>query len=56
MIDHEYTEEIVCPHCGEEFIDSWEFADIGEHTCYECGGKFSHERDVTVTYSTQKTQ
>lgn len=55
-IDHEYTDEITCPHCGEEFGDSWECADSGEHECHECGGKFTHERDVTVTYCTQKVE
>ena len=23
-INHEYTEEITCPYCGEELSDSWE--------------------------------
>jgi hypothetical protein len=53
-IDHEFTDEIICPHCGYELGDSWECCDSGEHECCECNGKFTHERDVTVTYSTEK--
>ena len=53
-IDHEFTDEITCPHCGEELIDSWEYGDSGEHKCYECGGKFTHERNITITYCTAK--
>jgi hypothetical protein len=25
-IDHEFTEDIVCPHCGHVHGDSWEWA------------------------------
>lgn len=24
-IDHEYTDEVVCPFCGYEESDSWEY-------------------------------
>ena len=54
-INHEYTNEIVCPHCGAEWSDSWECAnDYGEEECDECEKKFSYNRDVEVTYSTSK--
>jgi hypothetical protein len=52
-IDHEGTTEIVCPHCGHEFGDSWEASDSGEDVCH-CGGKFEYERDVIVEYTTKK--
>jgi hypothetical protein len=55
-IDNEFTDEITCPHCGEELRDSWECQDSGEHECCKCTGKFTHERDVTVTYSTEKVE
>ena len=51
--DHEYTDEIVCPHCGFEYSDSWESSD-GEKECYECGEKFHMVRNVEVTYVTYK--
>ncbi len=40
-IYHEYTDEIICPHCGEEMMDSWEYSEDGEDECWECGKKFS---------------
>jgi formylmethanofuran dehydrogenase subunit E len=55
-IDHEYTEEITCPHCGEIFTDSWEYSDSGTHTCYECKGKFAHERNISIDYTTSKVE
>lgn len=56
-IEHEYTKEIVCPHCGEEYSDSWEYGqDSEELECYECSGKFHYEREVEVTYTTVKCE
>lgn len=58
-IDHDYTEEIVCPYCGYEFGDSWEYADYteikvecGDHI--NCGEEFIVYPDITVTYTTRK--
>ncbi|HID0796030.1 TPA: hypothetical protein ACXDAB_003467 [Clostridium botulinum] len=55
-IDHEYTNEIVCPFCGYEFTDSWEYGeeDLGLIECNECGKSFYTNREVSVTYSTCK--
>jgi protein-arginine kinase activator protein McsA len=56
-IDHEYTKEIVCPHCGYEYGDSWEYGDgedIGELECDNCYKPFYAERIITIDYSTQK--
>lgn len=55
-IDHEFTDEIVCPHCGKEMMDSWEWSEYGEEDCGDCGKRFSYERIVTVDYSTQKIE
>ena len=53
MIEHEYTKDIVCPYCGEEVGDSWEFQDeCGELECYECNKKFHWNRIITVEYCT----
>lgn len=57
-IDHEYTDEIVCPWCGYKFEDSWEFScddeDLGLIDCYECDKQFYASRNIRVTYSTEK--
>ena len=58
-IDHEFTDEITCPHCGDEWIDSYDFEhsmkeDLGEYTCDECGKTFVITRNIEITYSTQK--
>lgn len=55
MIDCKYTNEIVCPFCGNEFMDSWEIGegeDIGELECDECNKKFFASRHITTTYVT----
>jgi len=56
MIDHEYTPEIVCPYCGHEQSDSWEFSDDGTHECSMCDNEFNYERIVTIQYSTSKKE
>ncbi|MND76073.1 hypothetical protein D3C80_677100 [compost metagenome] len=54
-IDHEYTHEIICPHCGIEHGDSWEInEDYGDMECMDCGEAFYFSRNVEVTYSTKK--
>jgi hypothetical protein len=54
-IDHRYTHEIVCPHCGHKHRDSWEYGE-GEHDCALCERPFDLTRDVSVTYSTEKIE
>jgi hypothetical protein len=44
------TDEVVCPYCGAEVMDSWELPDCDDIECWECGKKFHYEREVTVTY------
>lgn len=55
-IDHEYTDEIVCPWCGHEHGDSWEWVDYDTTECDECEKKFTHIRHVEVTYTTEKEE
>ncbi len=56
-IDHECTDEVVCPWCGYEHQDSWELsADDAEWECDECGKPFNYSRYVSVTYSTSKVE
>jgi len=52
--DTGYTQEIVCPWCGQEQSDSWEASDSEEHECDNCGNRYKHERNVQVDYSTEK--
>lgn len=53
-IDHTNTSEVICPYCGDEFEDAWEWSsNSGEHEC-DCGNTFEYEREVEVTYSTNK--
>lgn len=54
--EHQYTDEIVCPYCGYEFRDSWEYdgadGEDNETECGECGKEFTYERSLTVQYLT----
>jgi len=51
----DYTNEVVCPHCGYTFSDSWEMSE-GEYNCHDCERKFELTRNVEVTYSTEKVE
>ena len=54
-IDNEYTDEIVCPYCGREESDSWEYSDDdGQAACGYCGAEFLYERHTSVHYSTER--
>lgn len=54
-IDHEYTDEIVCPWCGYKYSDSWELTqNDGEEECRECRKSFSYYRDIKTTYNTER--
>lgn len=56
-IDHFCTENIICPYCGYEFKDSWDFSSdsaILECDNEKCKKKFSYGRDIVVEYTTSK--
>lgn len=54
-IDHEYTDEIVCPYCGHESEDSWEASeDSDDEECDECGKHFAYDSETTRTYTSRK--
>lgn len=62
-IDHTATPEIVCPHCGYEYSDSWEYLRLMRddwgysclvRKCVSCGKEFEFEREIIVTYTTWK--
>jgi predicted Zn-ribbon and HTH transcriptional regulator len=52
----EGTDNAVCPQCGYEDKQSWEYNLNGESTeseCPECSAEFTVWRHVYVTYSTE---
>jgi len=55
-IDCEYTDSIVCPHCGRKEMDSGERRpEWGQDTCDGCGKSFTWSRNIEITYSTEKS-
>ena len=58
--DHEYTRNIVCPHCGYEDMDSWEVMsgeeDLGIIECGRCEKSFLASRIITIEYCTEKIE
>lgn len=55
MIDHEFTEDVVCPYCGGKVSEPQELDDEGEFEC-GCGNTFDYCRNVRITYSTSKAE
>lgn len=55
QFDTSWTKEAVCPHCGHEQSDSWEYSDSGVYNCGSCDKKFHLTRNTKVTYTTEKT-
>jgi transcription elongation factor Elf1 len=57
-IKHRYTRNMVCPYCGHENMNSWDYMsgeeDLGEVECGECGKDYEAQRIVTVEYKTEK--
>lgn len=53
-IDHTYTDEVVCPHCGYEFGSSHELGEDGEVDCEKCGKSFLFCQNIEITYTTWK--
>lgn len=54
-INHKYTDEIVCPWCGYEERDSWDYPNSDDDIkCPECGKVFSMERQTEVLYNTER--
>jgi len=58
--EHEYTDNAVCPYCGNVDKDSWEI-DTGpgfdgdtQTDCGHCGRTYHVTRNVSVSYSTRK--
>jgi len=49
------TDDVVCPHCLHEHVDSWEFDENEDDTqCHSCNESFSMCRNIRITYSSWK--
>jgi len=48
--------ELVCPYCGYEHQDSWEFGEDGEVECCneKCERTFSFHTNTVTTYTSKK--
>ena len=57
-VDTAGTAEIVCPWCGAEDRDSWEYREdsADDEYCDECGNTFKWERHTQVTYTSERVQ
>lgn len=57
-IEHENTQNIVCPYCGYEDPDSWEFKgeiDVyEEYECENCENTFEVMMEFQVAYTSRK--
>jgi hypothetical protein len=53
-IDHEVTDEIVCPYCGYVFSDSWEHNSSELMECRECSKYFGLSVSHSTAYTTSK--
>lgn len=53
-IDCDHTQFIVCPYCGHEDQNSWEYHDSGNVYCGSCGDEFFMEREIVVYYISKK--
>lgn len=58
ILEHQNTIHMICPYCGYEDLNSWEFTHIDDTvTCKSCEREFDYEREINVTYNTfRKTQ
>lgn len=55
-IDHDCTDDIVCPWCGSQYEDDGEYGPEGSMDCGDCHKKFKWAADYSVTYSTEKVE
>ena len=59
-IEHDWTDEPVCPHCGAQDIDWWDgtsLRDDGDFEiveCMNCGEEFRQTISVSYSFTTDK--
>lgn len=54
--DTEDNTEMICPWCGCEQSDVFEYGEEGDTECDECGREFLYDTTITVTYTTTKKE
>jgi len=56
-IEHNSTDEIICPWCGYHHGDEWELSlDSDDLICDDCEKEFHYNRDVSISYTTERKQ
>ena len=56
---HEYTDNVVCAHCGHEHEEWWEFhldtdGSTDKVTCHSCNKEFEVTVDVSYSFTSEK--
>lgn len=53
--DSRYMDNVTCPYCLYEFVDSFEKCDYSEdEECPNCGKIFGYEREIKCEYNSFK--
>jgi len=57
-VEHNYTNEVVCPNCGHKHRDSWDMQDGHQYECEAgCGAEFIVAIDIRYsTYQARKAE
>lgn len=53
-IEHEYTDELICPYCGHENKTEYDAPDYETEECNKCGEEFKYDHYIEITYTTYK--
>ena len=53
-IDSQGTDDVVCPYCGYEISDSWEYPESEDEECSACSKHFHYTRHTSVTYYSER--
>ena len=54
--DTEYTNEPICPHCGQMSYGVDLLTDEDDAVCGRCGESFHCTRNVNITYTTRRIE
>lgn len=53
-IDHESTDNLVCPYCGHEEEDDGEMNERGQTECSKCEKNFAYDVDYSKLFTSRK--